>query len=303
VLRKETQHNICNTYHLTLPNYDSVYLLKQLNYKDFDLTKLNSVKNRNKGYSYFSDDKTKIYIKIKDVKKSRYCGDVYNFETENHTFLCNGLSTHNCDPSKGTGEDFSVAQILKFDSMTPLIFTQVAVFEDNFADVYSFSDIINKLSLYYNNAYLMVENNGEGAAVVNKLWWDIETENLVNTGSKAANLGIRATRSTKPKAVLLMKKLIEDGCLNIRDGRTVEEISSFIESNGRYFGKDLHDDLISGLYWAVYITQMNIFDEEIKLHSSLDNIKKDDNKDDEIWGIISDMETPENDFSDFYRIQ
>lgn len=200
--------------------------------------------------------------------------------------------TLGCDVAKGTGEHDSVCQVLKFISLDPIKFEQVAVFQNNFTDVYSFSDIINRISIYYNNAYIMVENNAEGAAVVNKLWWDIETENLVNTGAKAVNLGIRATKNTKPKAVLLMKKVIEDNCLKIRDKETVEQLASFIEQNGKFFGKDLGDDLISALYWAVYVTQMDVFDETISLKTGNDG-----ESEEEIWGVLSDIHSEEeNDF-------
>ena len=299
LLRNEGNHSICKriyntkkTYQLTLHNYDSVNLLNNLNYKDFDITKIRSMRNRNKRYCYFSDDKTQIYIRIKNIVKSQYIGDVYNFETESHTFLCHSLTTHNCDVAKGTGEHDSVCQVLKFISLDPIKFEQVAVFQNNFTDVYSFSDIINRISIYYNNAYIMVENNAEGAAVVNKLWWDIETENLVNTGAKAVNLGIRATKNTKPKAVLLMKKVIEDNCLKIRDKETVEQLASFIEQNGKFFGKDLGDDLISALYWAVYVTQMDVFDETISLKTGNDG-----ESEEEIWGVLSDIHSEaEEDF-------
>ena len=200
------------------------------------------------------------------------------------------------DVSKGTGGDYSVCQILKIKSLEPLMFEQVAVFQDNFTDVYSFSEIIYRISLYYNNAYIMVENNAEGAAVVNKLWWDIETENLVNTGSKEINLGIRATKRTKPIAVLLMKKLIEDECVKIRDKETIEQLASFIEQNDKFFGKDLHDDLVCALYWAIYIIKMDIFDQKILLKTGIGKGNEKENETDEdIWGIMADVE-PEEDF-------
>jgi len=291
-LRKKGMHNICGrscntkeTYQLKLHNYDSVLLLNNLKYEDFDITKIKSIRNRNKRYCYFSDDKKQIYIRIKNITKSHYKGNVYNFETGSHTFLCRNLTTHNCDTAKGTGENDSVVQVLKIISMKPVMFEQVAVFQDDHTDVYAFSDIINRISLYYNKAHIMVENNAEGAAVVNKLWWDIETDALVNTGAKAQNLGVRATKNTKPKAVLLMKKLIEDECLKINDKETVEQLSSFIEENGKFFGKDLKDDLVSALYWAMYIIEMDIFDETAGLKSFADTGEAD-----EIWGILADTE-------------
>jgi hypothetical protein len=62
-------------------------------------------------------------------------------------------------------------------------------------------------------------------------------------------LGIRATKITKPKAVLSMKKLIEDGNMTVIDKKTIEQLTSFIDKgNNRFGGKDLPDDLISALY-------------------------------------------------------
>lgn len=77
----------------------------------------------------------------------------------------------------------------------------------------------------------------------------METEQLVNTGSKVVDLGIRATRNTKPKAVNLMKKFLEDGLLKLNDKRTVEQLSDFTDlGNNRYKCVNLNDDLVSALY-------------------------------------------------------
>ena len=160
------------------------------------------------------------------------------------------------DPAKGTGENYSAIQILRMDSIVPVNLQQVAVFHDNMTDVYTFADIIDRLSKYYNRGYILIENNGEGSAVVNRVWWTHENESLVNSGSKEKKLGIRSTggekKGTKPKAALLMKKLIEDGSLKLVDEKTLRELGSFIEENGRFFGKDTHDDLVHALFWACY---------------------------------------------------
>lgn len=197
------------------------------------------------------------------------------------------------DTAKGTGENDSVVQVLKVKSLTPVKFEQVAVFQNDYTDVYIFSDIINRISIYYNKAYIMVENNAEGSAVVNKLWWDLETDSLINTGSKTQNLGIRATKNTKPKAVLLMKKLIEDECLEINDKETVEQLSSFINDGVKFYGKDLKDDLVSALYWATYIIEMDVFDETVTLKTE----ELSEEQHDEIWGVLSDIENDDNSFS------
>jgi hypothetical protein len=73
------------------------------------------------------------------------------------------------DVAVGSGEHYSTIQILKINSIQPINLEQVAVFESNSVDPYQFSEIINKLSYYYNNAYILVENNSIGAAVVTQL--------------------------------------------------------------------------------------------------------------------------------------
>lgn len=193
------------------------------------------------------------------------------------------------DTGKGTGENWSTIQVFKVNSVNPVDMEQVAVFEDNLTDVYEFSDIIDRISMYYNNAYIMVENNGEGSPVVQRLWWDLENENLVNTGTKTTNLGIRATRNSKPKAVLLMKKLIEDGSIILNDKNTIEQLSTFIEEKNKFFGKDKPDDLVSALYWALYIFEMDILDESMGFRSVEEDV--------DMWGILSDVEKGEEDWS------
>lgn len=197
-----------------------------------------------------------------------------------------------CDTAKGTGENSSCMQVLRIVSLTPLKYKQVAVFNDDHTDVYSFSEIINRISLYYNNAYIMCENNSEGSAVVNRLWWEFENEGLVNSGSKANDIGIRATKSTKPRAVLLMKKLLEDDCLEICDRDTINELGSFIEEKGKFFGKNLPDDRVCALYWGSFFAEMDILEEGHKLLdiSDVERAKNENITEEEIWGIVSDVD-------------
>jgi len=196
------------------------------------------------------------------------------------------------DPAKGTGEHYSSIQILRVNSINPVDMTQVACFNDNMTDVYEFSEIIHRLSYYYNNAHILCENNGEGAAVIGQLWWHFENENLVNSGSKTASLGIRSNKNTKPKAVLLMKKLIEDGSIELYDRETIEQLGSYIEEEGKFFGKDKDDDMVDALFWACYIYEMNIFDDDWKFKN--DKIKEED---DDSWGILSDIEDDIDDWT------
>lgn len=198
------------------------------------------------------------------------------------------------DVGKGTGNHRSTIQVLKIESFSKPLLKQVAVFYDNKTDVYQFTRIVNRLSIYYDNSYIMVENNAEGSAVVNGLWWDLENERLVNTGNKTKDLGIRANRNTKPRAVMLMKKLIENENLILTDYETLKELSGFIEQSNKFFGKDYYDDLVSALYWACFFFEMkDIIDiDESAYEEEMFNLFKDneETEDDEIWGVLSDIE-------------
>jgi hypothetical protein len=194
------------------------------------------------------------------------------------------------DPAKGTGRNYSSLQILKVLSLKPIKLKQVATFNDNHIDVYKFSELIHRIAIYYNKAYVMVENNGEGAPVVNELWWGYEYENLYNSGPKSEELGIRATKATKPKAVLLMKRLIEDGSLELVDEMTIAELADFIEDKNKFLCENLNDDLVSALYWGCYILTTEYLDETFEFE------KKVADNDEGVWGILCDVKA-ENDWS------
>jgi len=184
------------------------------------------------------------------------------------------------DTAKGTGEHYSSAQILKVVSLKPVKLKQVAVFNDNMVDVYKYAEILNRLGVYYNGAWIVCENNAEGSAVVNQLWWELEYSKLYNCGSKSTDLGIRATRNTKPKAVLLMKKLIEDKNLELVDKDTLDQLNDFSEVSGKFRCNNLNDDLISALYWASYSLTLDILDESFEFTPATEDA--------DIWGILTD---------------
>lgn len=193
------------------------------------------------------------------------------------------------DSAKGTGENYSTMQVLKITNIKPIKMEQVASFNDNYIDVYTFAEVVNRTSIYYNTAFIMAENNAEGSTVVTRLWWEYENPGLVNSGSKTKDLGVRADRRSKPRAVLLMKKLLEDYDLKLRDIETIDQLSTFIEKDGKFMGKETPDDLVTGLYWACYFTTTDVMEESFE-------IKRPD-IDDDVWGVLTDMENHVEDWS------
>ena len=212
---------------------------------------------------------------------------VYEQPLENTSYIIG------VDPAKGTGQHDSVIQILKVISIDPAIqLEQVAVFQNNKTDTYSFARVLNRLSVFYNNALIIIENNGEGSAVVHHLWWTLENQNMYCESQTSTGLGLRATQRTKTKAVLLMKKFLEEKKLRLRDKETARQLATFIEKdNGAFSGQDgVPDDLVSGLYWACYALELDIFDDQAKIIDM-------ENSDDDVWGILSDVDDFNDDMS------
>lgn len=130
LLRKESQHYIGSklsktkeTYHLRISHNDSIKLKEILNWDDcHKLSKIDDsfIKNEKKVNCYFDETKDFIYFKILDIQKELYTGKVYNFECETNTFMCNHITTHNCDPidaDSGT----SLFSIIIMDTFTDRI--------------------------------------------------------------------------------------------------------------------------------------------------------------------------------------
>lgn len=198
------------------------------------------------------------------------------------------------DVAKGTGEHSSTIQVYKVITVKPIQIDNVATFESDTTDVYKFSSIVNNTSIYYNNAYIVCENNAEGSTIVNQLWWEYENENLVCEGTTSTKLGVRATTKTKPVAVLLMKKLIEDESVTIRDHRTIQQLLTFIDhGTGKFSGNGQDDDLVSALYWTVYFFTFDLLDEKFEF--------KDSEEETDEWGIFGDNDFEEEEGYELVR--
>jgi hypothetical protein len=165
------------------------------------------------------------------------------------------------DPATGVGADFSVIQVLRIIDAENI--KQVATYRYNKISLYDFAQVCVSVSDYYNEAKMMIENNLGGEDLCNTIWYTHENENIVNFDN--IKLGIRATPKSKFSAVMNMKRYIESGWVEICDKDTVDELSRYVEARKGKFGASgstQHDDLVAGLYWGLYYTITEEFDEE-----------------------------------------
>lgn len=170
----------------------------------------------------------------------------------------NALYVMGVDSAMGVAADYSVVQVLKV--LKKGKYKQVAVYHRNTIRPEDFAEVVHDISVMYNSAMYIIENNDIGRTVADVLYYEIGDNGMIST-DKRGNLGTRADRNTKIDACKILKTMIEKGELSVVDSETVKELSRFEEvSTGVYRATgDNHDDLVSGLYWAAYcLTQPEI---------------------------------------------
>ena len=185
------------------------------------------------------------------------------------------------DTSKGTGNDSSVIQVL---DITTYPFKQVAVYRSNDTITRSFAEVVHDIAVRYNNAYIMIENNDIGQAVVDYIWHDVEYENLVNySTTKKNDIGIRSTKKTKSLACDLLQLFMQEFKLEIVDSDTIFELSKFIELKPGKFGAEEgeNDDCVTSLLWALFILKTNYLDNDDIKDEKIDEKLKESDSDEE----------------------
>ena len=79
------------------------------------------------------------------------------------------------DTARGTGLDYSAFVVVDIDEVPYRI---VAKYRNNTISPLLFPDIIVQAAKYYNNAYLLIENNDAGGQVADHVLYDLEYDNL-----------------------------------------------------------------------------------------------------------------------------
>lgn len=108
--------------------------------------------------------------------------------------------------------------------------------------------IIYEIGNYYNNAFIIVENNeGAGQSIVDKLYDVYEYENLYKDKDKDY-YGFRTTTSTRSQILSNLKIFLENNKIYLNDKETIEQLFVFINRSGKYQAdKGYHDDLVMAL--------------------------------------------------------
>ena len=259
-------------YNLCLANQDSLELIKLLNndildpkLNRFNVDGFNIINNRTIKSCHFDKDKEFIYFRVKNINKNKFTGNVYNFECDTHTFMCHHITTHNCDVSRGDGEDASTIVILDFTTMEQVMEYQGKIQPDLLAQ------IVEEYGEMY-KAYTVVDiTGGMGVSTVLKLLefdykrlhYDVaggkilssRQREIANYGKGDKIPGFQATSVRLPMIANLEYKIRTDA-IKIRSVRLTSELKTFIYKNGRPDHMEgYHDDLIMSLAMALWVVE------------------------------------------------
>lgn len=198
---------------------------------------------------------------------------IYKEPEKNATYIL-GIDT-----AAGTGLDYSVCQVLKINDTYNL--EQVAIFRDNKIGTHDYSQICITISKYYNNAMMMIENNGVGNSTCETIWYTFEYDQICNIDPK--NIGINANKESKSAACSLLKEYIEKKRLTINDQTTLFELSRFIEKRKGVFAcqeENGNDDTVTSLFWGLFFLKTPYYDpvksNTIKISKNIENELQDD---------------------------
>jgi hypothetical protein len=152
------------------------------------------------------------------------------------------------------------------------------------------------LAIEYNNALLVIERNNLGPAVIQpaldrfyeNLFWsrrgslDFVDPNMNNSkadealepGKGSTKPGFITTQKTRPLIIQKIDDFINEDSIIINSKRTISELLTFININGKYQAMNgYHDDLVMSLGIGLYIRETAI--KLRKIANTIDNKRLD----------------------------
>lgn len=189
-----------------------------------------------------------------------------------------GVPGHNyvivVDVSRGKGLDYSAFQVI---DVTVMPYVQVCVYRDNTISPAEYAEVLYRTGKTYNDASILIEiNDGVGEQISDLLYFDLEYENVLFTesagrsgkkitsgfGGKHIDKGIRTTTSVKATGCAILKLLIEQDQLIIKDFNTISELSTFSRKGKSYEAESgKHDDLVMCLVLFAWLSEQKYFKE------------------------------------------
>ena len=152
-------------------------------------------------------------------------------------------------------------------------YRQVGVYKDNLIGPVDFASVLYRAGMIYNEAGILVEINDIGGQVSDVLTLDLGYENLLYTQNngrsgkvlspgfgKNVDAGVRTTKLVKGVGCSMLKMLVEQNQLFIRDYDTIQELSRFSKKANSFEAESgFHDDLVMNLVLFAWMTEQQYF--------------------------------------------
>ena len=158
------------------------------------------------------------------------------------------------DCAEGVGEstDNSCFQVLDSNTLE-----QVAEFYSNVIPPHIFSQVINEIGIYYNNALVIVELQNQGSAVVSSLQHNLAYENLYyEAKGKQDVAGIKTGKQNRPMFLETIQNRLLNNSMRVNSKRFVTELKTFIFNSTTKRAeaqRGKHDDAIMAMAIALFI--------------------------------------------------
>lgn len=193
------------------------------------------------------------------------------------------------DTAAGVGGDSSSFSVIRVDQLP---YVQVARYANNTISPLLYPNIIRKIAMEYNEAWVLIEIN-KSEQVPYILYNELEYENIIYvrrdikgqtvsagfSGQGKTQFGVMTDKKTKWLGCSMFKTLVEESKLLIHDPLTISEISTFIADNkGSYSADDgCHDDTVMTLVLFGWLTGNAYFKEltDIDIRTNIYKLRMD----------------------------
>jgi len=232
---------------------------------------------------------------------------IYKEPIDNHIYMVVA------DTARGVGGDYSAFLVI---DVTSAPYEVVAQFRENTIKAETYPNYIAHAAKVYNDAYILAEENDIGAQVISILLYDLECENIMQTGSAGRagimlnggnnpKHGIRTTTPVKRIGCFALKSILENDQIILNSEELVNELISFIKAGKSFEAQEgRHDDLVMCLVlfcWATtQIAFLDITEPADSAWKKIQEQKREKHEEDQLlFGIIDEGEIEEEKPFDF----
>lgn len=169
------------------------------------------------------------------------------------------------DTSRGRMLDYSAFTMI---DITTFPYSVVCRFRDNKISTLVYPEVLLKMAILYNDAFVLIESNDLGQQVADILFHDLEYENVYMSrsdsisegGGSGTTPGLRTTKKSKSVGCDMLRDLIENDKLEVNDSDTIDELTTFTRQGNTYKADEgKHDDLVMTLVLFAYLTTQPVF--------------------------------------------